>query len=45
MTKKVVLFPRIGRVKFFYHLPARIVQRVSEYFLFQKDKKRSCFTD
>ena len=39
--KKVVLFTEIGRAKFFYHLPARIVEIVSEYiFLFQKKKER-----
>ena len=37
--KKVVLFPEIGRVKFFCHLPARMVGCVSEYifiFCFKK---------
>ena len=39
--KKVVLLPEIGRVKNFYHSPARIVESVSEYtFLISKKLKR-----
>ena len=35
--KKVVLFPGIGQVKFFfYHLPACILVCLSEYFLFDE---------
>ena len=38
--KKVVLFPEIGRVKFFYHSPVRIVECVSECtFLIKKTPK------
>ena len=38
--KKLVLFPEIGRVKFFYHSPARIAEYVSEYtFLSSKNNK------
>ena len=38
--KKVALFPEIGRVKIFYHLPVRIVKYVSEYiFLVSKNTK------
>ena len=41
-TKKVALFPEIGRVKIFYHLPVRIVKYVSEYiFLVSKNTKTS----
>ena len=32
--KKVVLFPKIGWVNFFYHSPARIVKCISEYTFF-----------
>ena len=38
--KKVVLFTEIGRAKFFYHLPARIVEIVSEYIFFVSEKKK-----
>ena len=41
--KKVLLFPEIGRLKNFYHLPARIVESVSEYIFFVSNKKT--FTD
>ena len=38
--KKVVLFPEIGRVNFFfYHLPAHIVEIVSKYIFFVSKKK------
>ena len=41
-TKKVALFPEIGRVKIFCHLPVRIVKYVSEYiFLVSKNTKKS----
>ena len=30
-AKKIVLFPEISWVKFFYHSPACMVERVSEY--------------
>ena len=44
-AKKVVLFPEIGRVNFFYHLPTRIVKIVSEYiFFFSKNKKKNTET-
>ena len=40
--KKVVLFPEIGRVKLFYHLPACIVECVLEYtFLISKNNKQT----
>ena len=40
--KKLVLFPEIGQVNFFYHSPAHIVERVSEYiFLIVKEKYKS----
>ena len=39
--KKVVLLPKIGWVKFFYHLPAHIVEIVSEYIFFDSKKKKS----
>ena len=36
------MFAKIGRVKFFYHSPARIVECVSEYtFLISKNKQTS----
>ena len=39
-AKKVVLFPEIDRVSFFYHSPACIVECVSEYiFLISKKQK------
>ena len=44
--KKIVLFPKIGRVKFFCYSPARIVGCVSEYIFFvlkntnKKQKKK-----
>ena len=38
--KKVVLFPEIGRMKFFYRSPVRIVECTSEYtFLVSKKNK------
>ena len=37
--KKVVLYPEIGRVKFFYHSPARMVKCISKY-IFKKNKKQ-----
>ena len=41
ISKKVVLNPEIGRVKNFYHSPARIVKCLSEYiFLIKKNKKK-----
>ena len=40
--KKVVLFPEIGRWKFFHHSPARIVACVLEYtFLISKNNKQT----
>ena len=38
--KKVVLFPEIGRVKFFYHSHDRIVECVSEYIFLIKITKK-----
>ena len=38
-SKKAVLFPKIGRVKFFCHLPARIVKIVSECTFFVSQEK------
>ena len=35
-----MLFPEIGRVKFFYHSPARIVECVSNYIFLISGKKR-----
>ena len=32
--KRVVLFPEIGRVNFFYHSPVGMVECVSEYMYF-----------
>ena len=41
-SKKVFLFPKIGRVKIFYHSPARTVKCVLEYiFLISKNKETS----
>ena len=41
-AKKVVLFPEIDRVSFFYHSPACIVECVSEYiFLISKKQKKN----
>ena len=38
---KIVLFPEIHRVSFFYHSPACIVECVSEYiFLISKKQKK-----
>ena len=33
-AKKVVLFPDIGRVNFFYHLPARISRMCMRIYIF-----------
>ena len=39
--KEVVLSPKISRVNFFYQLPARIIEYVSEYiFLIKKKYKK-----
>ena len=44
-AKKVVLFPEIDRVSFFYHSPACIVECVSEYiFLISKKQKNKTKT-
>ena len=44
-AKKVVLFPEIDRVSFFYHSPACIVECVSEYiFLISKKQKNETKT-
>ena len=40
MAKKVVLFPEIGRVKFYLHLRDRIVKCVSKYIFFVSNKKK-----
>ena len=40
--KKVVLFPEIGRMKFFYRSPVRIVECTSEYtFLVSKNNEQT----
>ena len=41
LGQKKVLFPEISRVKYIYHLSARIVKCVSEYFLLQKKKEKA----
>ena len=41
-SKKVFLFPKIGRVKIFFHSPARTVKCVLEFiFLISKNKETS----
>ena len=43
--KKEVLFPEIGRVKFFYHLPALISQMCMriDIFCFKKNRHKNSF--
>ena len=40
-AKKVVLFPEIDQVKFFYYKSARIFECVSEFTFFIKTKQKN----